>query len=103
MRYPVRRVALRLNLPISAVLRRRWLPVRSSVRFVIGAVIGHVPTAQHGGAGGHPTPIQIYQLHAASVLDAALPASLRRVDPHRQRLSIVSRHKHRLHSRGQPF
>ncbi len=97
MRYPVRRVALRLNLPISAVLRRRWLPVRSSVRFVIGAVIGHVPTAQHGGAGGHPTPIQIYQL------DAALPASLRRVDPHRQRLSIVSRHKHRLHSRGQPF
>ncbi len=80
--YPVFLVALLLNVPVAAVLFRRWLPLRSSALFVIGAVMGHVliyPWLLRNVAAPVMIPlppIHIYQLNAASVLGAAVLAAV---------------------------
>lgn len=78
MFYPVLLVALLLNVPVAGLLFHQWLPPRVHALFVIGAVIGHVLLypwlLRHVAAPviSPPPPIQIYQLHAAAVLGAAL-------------------------------
>jgi hypothetical protein len=82
MFYPVLLVALLLHVPIAAILFRRWLPLRIHALFVMGAVMGHVllyPWLLRNVAAPvmiPQPPIQIYQLHAASVLSAAIAGAV---------------------------
>lgn len=100
---PVLLVALMLNVPVAAILLRRWLALRIPIYFLIGAVIGHVlvyPWLLRNVAAPifvPQPPVQIYQLHAAAVLGAALISSaLHRFGwpslPQRQRLPLVRGH-----------